>query len=135
MTKRVKTDSEKFVEDSFKTMAQLIAENKKLQEKVDHLEDLLKHADNIETVVTDTLAPLRKPLAEEIIEIEIKRLHDQVVNGDTLEGSDLRKFDTLVKDLVALKGSDKKNKKKKKDIMEDVDDDDLMKLINDTKAN
>ena len=59
----------------------------------------------------------KKPQEEEIIETEIRRLHDSVVGEmNELDPRDLKKFETLVKCLVQLRGTGNKSTKKKSPI-------------------
>lgn len=64
----------------------------------------------------------RKPHAEEIIDIEIKRLHERVIGGEELDRDDMKKFDTLVKDLVALRSKEAPQPKKSKEKQKSLDE-------------
>ncbi len=76
--------------------------------KIKHLEDLLNN------VPMDTCA--LKPHEEEIILVELKRMYDRHVLSDIPldEKEDLKKLDTLVKCLVALRSTTTKKQKKEK---------------------
>jgi hypothetical protein len=110
-------DIKEFADKACKMLLQAKSHIEDLEEKVKHLEELLKNAPvpRLETV-EDESRLARRSHQMEIIEVEFKRMHDSIVmRGELLEGADLRKFDTLIKSYVALKNGDKQTKITKED--------------------
>ncbi|HLD91125.1 MAG TPA: hypothetical protein VI911_08950 [Patescibacteria group bacterium] len=100
-----------------------------LEEKVKHLEELLKNSSvpSIQPKQEEGILA-RRSHQMEIIEVEFKRMHDGIVmQGERLEGADLRKFDVLIKAYVALKNGDKLPKLSKEDKQEATAD--LLRIV------
>jgi hypothetical protein len=110
MSKQKIVDSVKFANKAFETIEKREAYVKELEDKIEHLENLLKNS-----TTTEPLSSLaRKPHEEEIIQVEMKRMHDRIVLGqESLTRDDLKKFEILVKCLVAIKNGELKDVKKK----------------------
>jgi hypothetical protein len=94
-------------------------ELKEAKDKIVHLEEMLKNSN-----VPDLAL---KPHEEEIISVELKRMYDRHVLNDVPldEKEDLKKLDTLVKCLVALRGGTIKKDKKEKAMSVD----DALKIV------
>lgn len=86
------------------------------QSKIQHLEELLRNTGSTITVGSNEL---------EICKIEISRMYNQVMAGP-LEDKDVRKFDTLVKCLLAIQGKTPEKKPKQKE--EQLSTEDLINL-------
>ena len=101
-----------------------------LEQKIVELESLLDAQNSPNSKAKSKLA--RKPLEEEIIEIEIKQMHQRVCFDPEYElvGAELKKFDTLVKSIVALRGKPEPSKKPKEDDFSNKSEGELLELIN-----
>jgi len=83
---------------------------KELEEQIEHLKELLKYKPEEESELD------RKPIEEEIITVELKRMWDLHVmkNCPITEKDDIKKLETLVKCLVSLRSGKAPKKKKEK---------------------
>lgn len=132
MSKEKVKSSIQFANKAFESLESQQAYIKSLEDKVAHLESLLKSS-NIPTIESNSPSnsPLsRKSHEEEIIQIEFRRLHDKVViRNESLDRDDLKKFEILVKALVSLKSGQIKEDKSKKSKEKEMPIEDLLKIV------
>ena len=123
--KRITKSTEEFANEAFNKMKDTAQYIKHLEEKITHLEQLLK-----DSPVPNFDEKQDKPLEEQIIETEIRRMHQKVMNDAEYElvGQELKKFDTLVKSLVALRGKPEK-KSTKEENYDSKEEADLLELV------
>lgn len=128
MSKQKAKESIQFANKAFETLESNLAYIKELEEKVAHLENLLKTS-NTPTIESNSSSLSRKSHEEEIIQIEFKRLHDKVVKlNEPLDPKDLKKFEILVKAIVSIKsGQIKEDKTKKKE--KEIPIEELLKCV------
>lgn len=100
---------------------------KELESTIEHLEKLLKDKPEEESELE------RKPIEEEIIMVELNRMHDLHVmrNCPITEKDDIKKLETLVKCIVSLRTG--KTPKKKKEKAMSLDD--ALKVMKDEVNN
>lgn len=126
--KEEKNDKD-FATKSYNLLVQACTYISDLKDKIKHLENLLNNVPipSIEAPKEENKFA-RKSHQLEIIEVEFKRMHDCIVmNGENLEGNDLKKFDILIKSYVALKNGEKLPKLSKED--KQVATADLLRIV------
>jgi hypothetical protein len=125
-------ESVEFANKAFESLESQQTYIKELEDKVKHLESLLKSS-NIPTIESNSPSnsPLsRKSHEEEIIQVEFRRLHHKVVGlNEPLDPRDLKKFEILVKALVALKSGQIKEDKSKKSKEKETPVEDLLRIV------
>jgi hypothetical protein len=132
MSREKVKSSVQFANKAFESLESQQNYIKELENKIQHLETLLKTS-NIPTIESNS--PSQSPLArksheEEIIQVEFRRLHTKVVGqNESLTRDDLKKFEILVKALVALKSGQIKEDKSKKSKEKEMPVEDLLRIV------
>jgi hypothetical protein len=94
-----------YCNQQYSVILKMQAEAETYQTKIQHLEELLRTGGDNVTLGSNEL---------EVCKIEISRLYSTAMQGP-LEDKDVRKFDTLVKCLLAIQGKTPEKKPKQKE--------------------